>query len=59
MREPNRPGFGLVGIGERVRAMGGRLTFSNRPGEGFSVAAVLPSSPGREVTSVSEQAVEP
>ncbi len=59
MREPNRPGFGLVGIGERVRAMGGRLTFSNRPGEGFSVAAVLPSSPGREVTSVREQAVEP
>jgi two-component system sensor histidine kinase UhpB len=42
MREPNRPGYGLVGIDERVSAIGGRLTFSNKSGEGFAVMAVLP-----------------
>jgi two-component system, NarL family, sensor histidine kinase UhpB len=40
--EPSRPGYGLVGIGERVRALGGRLSFSNTPGEGFAVEALLP-----------------
>ena len=48
MSEPSRLGYGLVGIGERVRAMGGRLTFSNTPGEGFAVEAVLPGASRRE-----------
>ncbi|MBV8130882.1 MAG: HAMP domain-containing protein [Alphaproteobacteria bacterium] len=59
MSEPSRPGYGLVGIGERVRALGGRLSFSNKPGEGFAVAAVLPCSCRREVACVSVQAMEP
>ena len=59
MSEPSRPGYGLVGIGERVRAMGGRLTFSNRPGEGFAVAAVFPCACRREAACVTVQAVEP
>jgi two-component system sensor histidine kinase UhpB len=42
MQEPARLGYGLVGINERISAIGGRLTFSNRPGEGFAVRAVLP-----------------
>jgi two-component system, NarL family, sensor histidine kinase UhpB len=42
MREPSRLGYGLVGIDERVSAIGGRLTFSNKSGEGFTVMAVLP-----------------
>jgi two-component system, NarL family, sensor histidine kinase UhpB len=58
IREPNRPGYGLVGIGERVRAIGGHLTFSNRPGEGFIVAAVFPCTSPREAASVPVQAVE-
>lgn len=56
MREPSRPGYGLVGIGERVRAIGGRLAFSNKPGEGFAVVAVLPSAPGGDAATVSAQA---
>jgi two-component system, NarL family, sensor histidine kinase UhpB len=58
MSESSRPGYGLVGIGERVRAMGGSLTFSNKPGEGFAVTAVLPYSARREAACVSVPAVE-
>ena len=53
MQKPVKPGYGLVGIGERVRAMGGRLAFSNQPGAGFAVAAVFPSSSGQGAVSVS------
>jgi two-component system sensor histidine kinase UhpB len=42
MPEPNRLGYGLLGIKERVSAIGGRLTFSNKSGEGFAMIAVLP-----------------
>ena len=35
-------GYGLVGMEERVRAMNGELTFSNRPGGGFAVRAEVP-----------------
>ena len=31
-------------ISERVGALGGRLSFANRPGAGFAVTALLPSS---------------
>ena len=58
MSESSRPGYGLVGIGERVRAMGGSLTFSNKPGEGFAVTAVLPCSARREAACVSVPAAE-
>jgi two-component system, NarL family, sensor histidine kinase UhpB len=58
MSESSRPGYGLVGIGERVRAMGGSLTFSNKPGEGFAVTAVLPYSARREAACVSVPAAE-
>ena len=58
MSESSRPGYGLVGIGERVRAMGGSLTFSNKPGQGFAVRALLPCSSRREAACVSVQALE-
>ena len=45
MSEPNRLGYGLVGVHERVSAVGGRLTFSNRSGKGFAVTAFLPCVP--------------
>jgi two-component system sensor histidine kinase UhpB len=35
-------GYGLIGMEERVRAMGGRLWFANRPEGGFAVTAALP-----------------
>jgi two-component system, NarL family, sensor histidine kinase UhpB len=56
--EPNRPGYGLVGIGERVRAIGGSLSFSGQRGEGFAVAAVLPCSSPQGAADTSVQAVE-
>jgi signal transduction histidine kinase len=36
-------GYGLVGLGERVRTMGGRLTAGPRLDGGFALEAVLPS----------------
>jgi two-component system, NarL family, sensor histidine kinase UhpB len=42
MGEEARIGYGLTGLGERIAALGGRLTFTNRPDGGFAVGAVLP-----------------
>jgi two-component system, NarL family, sensor histidine kinase UhpB len=39
-----RTGLGLVGMRERVAALGGRITLASRPGEGFEVRAFLPLS---------------
>jgi two-component system sensor histidine kinase UhpB len=36
-------GYGLIGMSERVRVMGGHLVLSPRPGAGLAVKAVLPS----------------
>jgi len=35
-------GYGLIGMEERVRGMGGRLKFANRTLGGFAVIAALP-----------------
>jgi two-component system, NarL family, sensor histidine kinase UhpB len=43
MDEHGGLGYGLLGIRERVSAVGGRFSFSNTPGAGFAVIAVLPS----------------
>jgi signal transduction histidine kinase len=40
------PGYGLVGMAERVRAVGGRLDHGPAPGGGFRVRAVLPAADG-------------
>jgi two-component system sensor histidine kinase UhpB len=58
MREPDRLGYGLVGISERVRAMGGRLSFSNRS-EGFAMVATLPYPPVPDPVSSAVQVAEP
>jgi two-component system, NarL family, sensor histidine kinase UhpB len=50
-------GYGLLGMSERVTAMGGRLALSPRPGAGLAVKAVLPSPPlQREASSGSIEA---
>ena len=36
-------GYGLVGLGERVRTLGGRLTAEPRLDGGFGIEAVLPT----------------
>lgn len=39
-----RSRHGLLGMRQRVEAVGGRLTITSRPGEGTLVAAILPSN---------------
>ena len=51
MPDSGKPGYGLVGIGERVRAMGGRVVLANRPGQGFVVTAVIPAAAGKGLVS--------
>jgi two-component system sensor histidine kinase UhpB len=46
--EAANAGFGLRGMAERVRAIGGRLTLRNTPGGGLTVTAVLPCRAERE-----------
>jgi signal transduction histidine kinase len=43
LRTPPSGGFGLVGLGERVRTLGGTLTAEPRLDGGFAVEAVLPT----------------
>jgi two-component system, NarL family, sensor histidine kinase UhpB len=52
MPEWGKPGYGLVGIGERVRAMGGRVIVANRAKQGVVVTAVIPAAFGQDVVSV-------
>ena len=47
IRDPNRLGYGLLGVRERVSAVGGRLTLSNRSEKGFQVTATLPCAPAQ------------
>jgi two-component system sensor histidine kinase UhpB len=44
--EPQR-GFGLLGMRERVEALGGSLTLESAPGRGFTVAARVPVGGGK------------
>ena len=59
MSEQHRVGYGLLGISERVKAVGGELTFSNRSTGGFAVIAVIPWEPSRDAINKVAQAVEP
>ncbi len=52
LRDEPALGYGLIGMRERVTAMGGRLIFANRAAGGLSVRAWLPSP----AATVAEQA---
>ena len=43
--DSRRQGFGLKGIEERTRIMGGKLTMDSRPGMGASLTVEIPFSP--------------
>jgi two-component system sensor histidine kinase UhpB len=59
MRDPDKLGYGLVGISERVSAVGGRLSISSKSDGGFAVVAVLPYPQMSEPVSSSVQSAEP
>jgi len=59
MEESNRIGYGLLGIAERVRALGGRLTFANRSDAGFAVTAILRRSRVADSIPSQLQAADP
>lgn len=42
-------GFGLVGMAERTRMMGGDLTIESAPGRGTTITISVPRAPGRAV----------
>jgi two-component system sensor histidine kinase UhpB len=58
MPEPPRLGHGLIGMTERVKAIGGDLTLLNRPGQGFTLGARLPIPSARDVDVASIAAKE-
>ena len=40
-------GFGLIGVHERVRLLGGEVRIETEPGEGFTLSVEVPSHAGR------------
>ena len=59
MRDRDKMGYGLIGISERVGAVGGRLSFSNKSDEGFAVITVMPYPQASDPLSSSVQSAEP
>ena len=57
--QPDRLGYGLLGISERVRALGGHLRFANTQGEGFAVIAVVPHPHRSDSVATSTEAAAP
>ena len=50
-------GYGLVGLAERVKLVGGRLESGPRPAGGFRVHAVLPTSGSEPAGAIAGAAV--
>ncbi len=58
MAEPRNLGFGLVGMRERVEALGGRLAIDSAPGRGVTVTVALPLHPRPAADAISSEAAE-
>lgn len=48
------PGFGLLGMSERVKAMGGTLDIASEPGAGMTVTAVIPLPPAARLARLEQ-----
>jgi len=48
------PGYGLIGMGERVKAMGGTLAIASEPGQGTVVTAVIPLPGGQRLARLEQ-----
>jgi two-component system, NarL family, sensor histidine kinase UhpB len=59
MREAPIVGYGLLGMKERAMAMGGHVTFFNRPGGGFAVTSVLPCAAQRGLATAPTKGIAP
>jgi signal transduction histidine kinase len=51
-------GFGLRGMGERARLLGGMVRAGPEPGQGWRVEAVIPIQQGRQVEAIATRAGE-
>lgn len=45
------PGYGLIGMSERVKTAGGRFVIKNETGRGLTVTAVLPLHPKHDIAA--------
>jgi two-component system sensor histidine kinase UhpB len=50
--QPHRMGYGLVGLAERVKAIGGQLNLSSRAEEGFILQVILPCSAAADAGAI-------
>ena len=52
----HRTGYGLIGMRERIRALGGTLAYGpNSQGHGFSLHAQIPTQPGIDLLALAQQ----
>jgi two-component system sensor histidine kinase UhpB len=58
MATPAGIGYGLRGMSERIKALGGDLTISSPPGQGLTVTATLPCA-GADARDTAERALAP
>lgn len=58
-RNSQTSGFGLSGMKERVRLVGGKLEISTSPGKGCQIAAIIPLKEGELVASLNQAAFKP
>ena len=55
-KDGHRTGYGLIGMRERIRALGGTLAYGpNSQGHGFSLHAQIPTQPGIDLLALAQQ----
>jgi signal transduction histidine kinase len=56
-RDGHKPGYGLIGMHERIEALGGSVEAAPGPGGGFIVAATIPLSPAKVAATSSDESM--